>query len=108
MHARMDSLDRHIFHQTIVRYRFRSVIGYTTMVTGTWLALIAQTSNSISSGGYVLTPVGLLCAQYVFDSGTCAGVTVVTQSIHVVGENRIAIWSITGIMGKPHGQHNML
>ena len=78
------------------------------MVTGTWLALIAQTSNSISSGGYVLTPVGLLCAQYVFDSGTCAGVTVVTQSIHVARENGIAIWSITGLMERPHGQYNML
>ena len=56
----------------------------------------------------MLIPVGLLCGQYVFDSGTCAGVTVVTQSIHVARENRIAIWSITGIMGKPHGQYNML
>ena len=71
------------------------------------MALIAQTSNSISSRGYVLTPVGLLCAQYVFESRTCAGVTVVTQSIHVAGENKIAIYSKTGIMGKPHGQNDM-
>ena len=53
----------------------------------------------------MLTPVGLLCGQHVFDSGTCAGVTVVTRSIHVVGENKIAIRSKMGIMGKPHVQH---